>query len=57
MRACFVALIRQLLSTELLNCSMIGLKRDGTVVAVDLSVDGQCNVSDWTDIGNGLTLD
>ena len=28
----------------------IGLKADGTVVAVGNNTDGQCDVSDWTDI-------
>lgn len=28
----------------------VGLKADGTVVAVGKNEDGQCNVSDWTDI-------
>ena len=28
----------------------VGLKRDGTVVAVGNNKDGQCNVSDWRDI-------
>ena len=28
----------------------VGLKADGTVVAVDLNKDGQCDVSDWKDI-------
>ena len=28
----------------------MGLKRDGTVVAVGYNVYGQCNVSDWRDI-------
>ena len=28
----------------------VGLKSDGTVVAVGYNVDGQCNVGSWTDI-------
>jgi len=28
----------------------VGLKNDGTVVAVGYNEDGRCNVSDWTDI-------
>ena len=28
----------------------MGLKRDGTVVAVGYNEDGQCDVSSWTDI-------
>lgn len=28
----------------------VGLKADGTVVAVGDNLDGQCDVSDWTDI-------
>ena len=28
----------------------VGLKSDGTVVAVGKNADGQCNVSEWTDI-------
>ena len=35
----------------------VGLKQDGTVVAVGRNDDGQCDVSDWTGIGNSLTLD
>ena len=35
----------------------VGLKRDGTVVAVGKNDDGRCEVSDWADIGGGLTLE
>ena len=28
----------------------VGLKSDGTVVAVGFNIYGQCDVSDWTDI-------
>ena len=28
----------------------VGLKKDGTVVAVGYNESGQCDVSDWTDI-------
>jgi alpha-tubulin suppressor-like RCC1 family protein len=28
----------------------VGLRSDGTVAAVGLSVNGQCNVGGWTDI-------
>jgi alpha-tubulin suppressor-like RCC1 family protein len=28
----------------------VGLKKDGTVVAVGNNVSGQCNVETWTDI-------
>ena len=35
----------------------VGLKRDGTVVAVGNNDYGQCDVSGWTDIGGGLTLE
>ena len=35
----------------------VGLKRDGTVVAVGSNISGQCEVSGWTDIGGGLTLE
>ena len=39
----------------------VGLKSDGTVVAVGYNEDGQCNVSDWRDIvavsaGSGCTV-
>ncbi|NLO86339.1 MAG: chromosome condensation regulator, partial [Clostridiales bacterium] len=34
----------------------VGLRADGTVVAVGENDEGQCNVSDWTDIGCNLTL-
>ena len=29
---------------------VVGVKRDGTVVAVGINTDGQCNVNSWTDI-------
>ena len=29
---------------------MVGLKSDGTVVAAGDNEDGQCDVSDWTNI-------
>lgn len=32
------------------NGHTVGLKADGTVVAVGYNEDGQCDVSDWTDI-------
>ena len=32
------------------DCHTVGLKSDGTVVAVGYNDDGQCDVSDWTDI-------
>lgn len=32
------------------NGHTVGLKRDGTVVAAGLNKDGQCDVSNWTDI-------
>ena len=32
------------------DCHTVGLKSDGTVVAVGDNGHGQCNVSDWTDI-------
>ncbi|MEG1677087.1 MAG: RCC1 domain-containing protein, partial [Clostridia bacterium] len=34
----------------------IGLRADGTVVAVGNNEVRQCNVSGWTDIGCSLTL-
>ena len=39
----------------------VGLKRDGTVVAVGKNTEGQCTVSGWTDIvavaaGAGYTV-
>ncbi|MEG0270340.1 MAG: RCC1 domain-containing protein [Clostridia bacterium] len=34
----------------------IGLRADGTVVAVGDYREGQCDVSDWKDIGRSLTL-
>ena len=39
----------------------VGLKRDGSVVAVGKNDEGQCNVSGWTDIvavaaGSGHTV-
>jgi len=33
---------------------VVGLKADGTVVAGGNDENGQCNVSDWRDIGKGL---
>lgn len=33
------------------NLYTVGLKSDGTVVTVGNNDEGQCNVSDWTDIG------
>ena len=35
----------------------VGLKRDGTVVAVGSNKYGQCDVSGWRGIGGGLTLE
>ena len=32
------------------DCHTVGLKADGTVVAVGSNEDGQCNISGWTDI-------
>ena len=32
------------------NSHTVGLKSDGTVVAVGNNVNNQCNVSSWTDI-------
>ncbi|MBR5479707.1 MAG: TIR domain-containing protein [Clostridia bacterium] len=32
------------------NCHTVGLKNDGTVVAVGNNDDGQCNVRNWTDM-------
>lgn len=32
------------------ECHTVGLKADGTVVAVGLNESGQCNVSEWTNI-------
>lgn len=29
---------------------MVGLKADGTIVAVGENSDGQCDVGDWTNI-------
>lgn len=34
----------------------VGLKADGTVVAAGYNEHGQCDVSDWTDIGGSQTL-
>lgn len=35
----------------------IGLYRDGTVVATGENICGECDVSGWTGIGCGLTLE
>ena len=35
----------------------VGLKRDGTGVAVGYNKYSQCDVIGWTDIGGGLTLE
>ncbi len=32
------------------RCHTVGLKSDGTVVAVGRNKEGECNVSDWRDI-------
>ena len=40
--------VREMVSTGVVHT--VGLKSDGTVMAVGDNDDGQCNVSDWTDI-------
>ena len=37
-------------SYDTLSYHTVGLKKDGTVVAVGWSYYGQCNVEDWRDI-------
>ena len=39
---------RDMISTR--GSHTVGLRADGTVVAVGLNISGQCDVSDWTDI-------
>jgi hypothetical protein len=38
--------------SKLSSCVIVGLKSDGTVVARDFNVFGQCNVRDWRNIGS-----
>ena len=49
----FSEILREIAVQETISAGwvhMVGLKSDGTVVAVGKNDEGQCNVSDWTDI-------
>lgn len=48
-----IKVVRSKLHSDTIAASIshtVGLKADGTVVAVGNNFDGKCDVSDWTDI-------
>ena len=52
---------KNLTQLALSDSHTVGLREDGTVVAVGSNASGQCDVEDWTDIvyvaaGNDCTL-
>ena len=55
-RRCDVSEWTDIVAVAAGNGYTVGLKSDGTVVAAGRDLHGECNVSDWTNIGGSQTL-